>query len=439
MAWPSVSHGRGLYPRKGQERPYFFVCASPSLARRGPGLYNPRALPSTLRARLGAYMFVAFAINGAWMSALAQHLKDLGFGDYEISLVLSASAIANLVAPLAAGQAVDRWFAAEKFLLAANLGTAAFLAGAFLRTDFPSLLALMLGAQLCFVATIPLSVSLAYRHLPDPAREFPRVRAWGTLGWVAGAWGLTGWLHVSGRGLRDALAIAAVLAAAAAACSPFLPHTPPRRGAARRFAVGEAFGMLRDPSFALFVGLMFLLQLATAFYFTRSPIFLHHVGVPKPNLPLVISIGQVVEVAMIFAMGRIFGRVGMKGVIALGILSWTLRCGIFALGAPAWLVIASMAFHGPCFAFARIAPTMYVERVAPADSRASAQSLLSLIMDGAGVLLGNLAAGFAAKRLGGDWRAFWLVPAIATACVLLVYLVAFRERASVPREEPAKA
>jgi nucleoside transporter len=384
--------------------------------------------PTLLRARLGAYMFVILAVNGAWMSALAQYLKDLGFGELQISWILSAGAIANLVSPLAAGQAVDRWFSSERFLVVANLGTATFLFGAFLETRFGPLLALMLGAQICFAATIPLSVSLAYRHLENPARQFPQVRLWGTVGWIAGAWGLTGWLHLSGRGLRDSLAIAAILAALSAACALLLPRTPPRRDAARRFAVGQALEMLRDPSFAFFVALMFLLQIGTTFYFTRSPIFLHHVGVSRPNLPLVISIGQVIEVGVILAMGRLHPRVGMKGMIALGILSWAARYGLFALGAPAWLMIASMSLHGPCFAFGRIAPTMYVEQVAPADARASAQSLLSLIMDGAALLLGNLLAGLAARRLREDWTTYWLLPAVATAVLFIAFLAAFRPR-----------
>ena len=388
-----------------------------------------------LRTRLSVYMAVTFAVNGAWLSALAQYLKDLHFSNLQINLVISTFAIANLVSPLLAGQAVDRWISAERFLAIANVGTGLFLFLAWLRTDFLSLLGLTLGAQIFFVATTPVIVSLAFRHLPNGPSQFPVVRAWGTVGWVMGAWALTGWLYVSpDHGLRDSLALAGGLAFLGAIFTLTLPPTPPQRDAPRKFAVGQAAEMLKDPSFALFVGLMFLLQVGTTFYFTRCPIFLHHVGISNRDLPVVVSIGPVVEVFLIFAMSRMNRRLGEKGMIALGLIAWVARYGIFALGAPVWLVIGSMLLHGPCFAFGRIAPTMYVERIAPPDAKASAQSLLSLVMEGAGILLGSLLAAVASDRLtssaGTDWRTYWLIPGAAILVVLVLFLAGFRARES---------
>jgi MFS family permease len=380
-----------------------------------------------LRTRLSVYMAIAFAVNGAWMSALAKVLHDLQFTSLQINLVLGMGAVANLVSPLLAGQAVDRWISAGRFLAIVNVGTGLFLFLAWLRTDFLSLLGLTLGAQIFFVTTIPVIVSLVFRHLPDGPRQFPIVRAWGTVGWVMGAGALTGWLYIRpDRGLRDSLALAGGLAFLGAIFTLALPPTPPRRDAPRKFAVGQAVGMLKDPSFALFLGLMFLLQVGTTFYFTRSPIFLNHVGVSNRDLPAVVSIGQAVEVFMIFAMPRVNRRMGEKGMIALGLMAWIARYGIFALGAPVWLVIGSMALHGPCFAFGRIAPTMYVERIAPSDVKASAQSLLSLVMEGAGVLFGVALAAVASART--DWRTYWLIPGATILVVLILFLVGFRAK-----------
>jgi len=381
-------------------------------------------------------MFLTFAVNGAWMSALAKYLKDLQFADLQINAILGTGAVANMVFPVLAGQAVDRWFAAQRVLAVGFLGTGVFLLAAFTQTDFGPLLVCTFAAQLFYVSSIPLGTALAFHHLPDSARDFPLVRLWGTAGWVAGAASLTGWLHLRpGRGLADALALAGVFSLLNAATSLTLPHTPPRRDAASRIALGPVLGMMRQPSFALFMALMFLLQLCTTFYFTRVPIFLHHVGVPNPDIPLVLSLGQVAEFLVILAIGRIYTRFGAKGVMALGILAWVLRYGIFALGAPFWLVIGSLALHGPCFAFGRIAPTIYVQSVSPPDARASAQSFLSLVMDGAGIFLGIMLAGVVSHRLGGpggtEWSTFWLIPGLASLAVLAVFLAFFRPTPSV--------
>jgi MFS family permease len=378
-------------------------------------------------------MFLTFAVNGAWNSTLAKYLKDLRFGEMEINLILNAGAVANLLLPLLAGQAVDRWFAAQRFLAFGYLGTALFLLAAYTQTAYAPLLALIFGAQLFYVTTLPLGTALAFHHLEDGPRQFPKVRLWGTVGWVAGAASLSGWLYLKpGRGLGDGLALAGLFALLNAAWSLTLPHTPPRRDAVRKLALGPVLEMLRQPSFAFFIALMFVLQVCTTFYFTRAPVFLHHVGVSDRDLGAVISLGQVVEVFVIFVMPRVQGRLGFKGTIALGIAAWAARYGIFALGGPPWLVIASLALHGPCFAFGRIAPTMYVQHVAPEDVRASAQSFLSLVMEGAGVFLGVLGAGFVSARLtsaaGTEWTPFWLLPGTASGVVLILFLAFFRPR-----------
>jgi nucleoside transporter len=389
--------------------------------------------PRFLTARLSVHTALNFAIIGAWISGLPKVLKDYGFTDAQINLILSASAAANLLSPLLAGQAVDRWFAVQRFVAAGSLLTGGFLLLAYFTTAFAPLLMLTVAAQLCFVSTVPLAVTLSYRHLADPPRQFPFVRAMGTLGWVVGAWGLSGWLQLlPSRSLRDGFLLAAGLAFAHGIFALTLPHTPPRGESARRFALAEALGIAKTPGFATFLALMFVLQACTTFFYARGPIFLGTVGVADRNLPLVISIGQAVEIGVIFALPWMHARLGVKGTIAAGIVCWIARYGIFALGAPAWLVIGSLALHGPCFAFGRIAATMYVEKVAPPDARASAQGLLTVVMDGAGILLGyGIGALLAGRYLSSgtaDWRTFWILPAAACTVLLAAYLALFRPK-----------
>src|SRR6185503_7219659 len=96
------------------------------------------------------------------------------------------------------------------------------------------------------------------------------------------------------------------------------------------------------------------------------------------------------------------------------------------------LLLIAIGLHGICFACARIASTIYVDRVCPQDARASAQGLLSLLVDGSGAVLGNLLIGqlMAHYTVGGmtAWRSFWLVPTIGFAVVFVAFLAGFREK-----------
>jgi MFS family permease len=257
-----------------------------------------------------------------------------------------------------------------------------------------------------------------------------------TLGHVAGANLLSLWLWLTHRSFSDSLAVAGILAIVNAGYTLTLPNTPPRRDVAGHSAVRKAVGMLRDPNTALLVGLLFCVQLFGTSYYARGPLFLLEEGVTREGLSAVMSIGQIAEIFVVLLLPVIFGRLGPKGTIAVGIAAWAARYFCWSMGGSMGMLVAAVALHGVCFACARIAATIYIDRISPRDARSSAQSLLSLSVDGSGTLLGNFLIGAVVTHytVGGTiaWSSVWLVPAVGCAAVLAVFLAAFR-----PRTAPA--
>jgi MFS family permease len=202
--------------------------------------------------------------------------------------------------------------------------------------------------------------------------------------------------------------------------------------------------MLRDPGFGLFIGLLFLVQLFGTAYYARGPLYLLGSGVSKEGLSSLMSIGQVTEVAVVLLLPVIYGRFGPKGTMAVGIAAWAVRFGLWAAGGSFGMLVAAVALHGICFSCARIAATIYVDQVCPRDARASAQSLLSLLVDGSGAVLGNLLVGRVVTHYTTagvpDWRSIWLVPMAGFTVVLAAFLLGFRaqRRPAEPAVQPEK-
>ena len=73
---------------------------------------------------------------------------------------------------------------------------------------------------------------------------------------------------------------------------------------------------------------------------------------------------------------------------------------------------------------------MHVDREAPTHLRASAQAIYTFASGGAGTLLGNWLSGriVEANSVNGvvEWTMVWLVPALMSACILLLFLTQFR-------------
>jgi hypothetical protein len=96
--------------------------------------------------------------------------------------------------------------------------------------------------------------------------------------------------------------------------------------------------------------------------------------------------------------------------------------------------------HGVCYDFFFVAGQIYVDGNFPREARVRAQSFLTLITGGIGVLIGSNVAGlvYGANTVAPDlhnWRAIWLVPAGIALLVMLMFAAAFR----VPNRSPAAA
>ncbi|HYF50005.1 MAG TPA: MFS transporter [Planctomycetota bacterium] len=402
---------------------------------------NAQPIPF-LKTRLSVQMFLQFAIWGAWVPVMGRHLQNLGFSGEQVGYVMTTGAIATMISPLIGGQIVDRYFASQRYLAFSFIASAVMFVLAAVTTEYERMWWLALMAMIFFAPTLGLANSLSFHHLPDAQRDFPKVRLWGTVGWIAAGLVLWAWLEITKRGIGDCLFIAAGFAVLNGIYCLTLPHTPPKKEAAEPFAVGKVLAMLKDPSFLVFNLLAFLLMMFATFYYFQSAMFLPTLGITDQNLTLVLGTGQVLEILTMFALPWALRTLGTKYTIAIGLGAWSLRFFAFSLGSPAWLVVASQSLHGVAFAFALAGSMIYIEKISAPDVRGSMQSFLAFLTYGVGMFVGGIVGGkvnahYTTKQLVNgeqvsvtDWSSVWLVPAIGCAAVTLVFLLAFTPRDS---------
>ena len=111
----------------------------------------------------------------------------------QLGWIYATLPLACIVAPMAAGQIVDRWMATEYYLAIAHLLGGLFLLAAARTNRFLPLFLLMLGHCLCFAPTLSQVNSLTFAHLPNPQVNYFRVRMWGAVSWVLIGWMLSLW------------------------------------------------------------------------------------------------------------------------------------------------------------------------------------------------------------------------------------------------------
>ena len=423
------------------------------------------------RWRLNAMMFVEFFIWGAWLPLIFGYLPSLGFDTAEQSWILNAFTIGSFTAMFFSAQFADRNFAAERFLAASHLiGGVAILALAWAHTFWPFFL-LMLVHSLFYVPTISITNSIAFANLKDPQHEFPRVRLWGTIGWIAASWPfvfvLADWTQVPAFGslpftewLGKALGtsktglpaqeatrytfLAAGLASLLlAALSLALPHTPPRKAGAgvEKFAWLEAMRLLKTP----YVLILFLVTFFDAnvhqCYFIWTNGFLQHVGIQANWVMPVMSIGQIAEIGTMAVLGGVLAKLGWRKTMVIGILGHALRFAVFALAPVPALVVGINLLHGICYAFFFATVYIFVDEFFPKDARSSAQGLFNFLILGLGPFTANILWPYLGNNVfkgasGVDFQRLFLVASGVASAAALFLFFAFRPPA---RKLPAPA
>ncbi len=397
----------------------------------------------SVKFRLGAMMFLEYAIWGAWAPVLSAHLMDtLHFSGTQVGFIYGLLPIATILAPMIAGQLADRYFPTEKVIAVSQLvGGAILLAGAAV-ASYTAMVWIMLVYCIVYAPTLALTNSIAFINLKDSEKDFGRIRVWGTIGWIAAGWALTGWRFAAksapGLAVRgDTLFLAGLFSIVMGIQAFGLPHTPPKKERARPLAFLEALKMLKDRDFVIFTVIAFIVATELQFYYVLTAPFLTStkIGVPNTWLSMVMTIAQFAEIfVMALLLPKVLPKYGIKKTMTLGVLAWPIRYIIFAIGTPAWLVVASLALHGFCYVFFFTAAYIYVDTIAPPDIRASAQSLIAVIILGVGNFVGSNFSGWIQNAFTRDgvtaWRSVFMVPTVLTLVCAAAFVALFREQKS---------
>jgi nucleoside transporter len=382
---------------------------------------------SAVRIKLSVMMFLQYAIWGSWAVSMGGYLDGtLGFSGGQIGAIYATTAIAAMISPLYMGYLADRLFATEKMIAVLHLVGAGLLGAAAVTTEFQTLRAIMVVYAICYMPTLALTNSISFANISDPEKEFPGIRVLGTWGWIVAGW-LVGFVFANEKftqALPEAIAhgnapiiLAAGLSAFLGLFSFTLPHTPPRgrqqaeSDAAQPEAGSDSRGgvvqLLADPTFLVFVICSFLICIPLSFYYAFANVFLTETDAPYPTA--LQTIGQLSEVGFMAAMPFFILRLGVKKMLAVGMLAWVARYFCFGtLQFP--LVVVGLVLHGVCYDFFFVASQIYVDNRASVKQRASAQSFIAFVTMGIGMFVGNYAGG----AIVDQYPPAILVPAVVT-------------------------
>lgn len=380
-----------------------------------------------IKLRLIIMNFLQFFIWGSWLISLGGYMiVTLKFSGVEVGSIFATMGIASLFMPPVMGIIADRFFNAERVFGLCHIAGALLLFLAAQIEDYPTLYIVMLFYCMAYMPTIALANTVSYNALEkkgmDIIKSFPPIRVWGTIGFIIAMW-IVDLLDFTKSPMQLYVsAFASLLLGIYAFTMP--KRLPLKAGEARSFysSMGlDAFVLFKSKKLAaFFIFAMFLgaaLQITNLFGGSFLDDFKNtypdSFGVKHPNLLL--SISQISETLFILTIPFFLYKFGIRTVMLFSIIAWVLRFALFGIGNPGeglWLLVLSMIIYGMAFDFFNISGSLFVEREADPNIRASAQGLFMLMTNGLGAFFGGIISGwvvdfFTSTSGVRDWQSIW--------------------------------
>ena len=416
----------------------------------------------SVKFRLTAMSFLQFFVWGAWLITIA----NFWFGTKQwegtqFGLVFGTMGIASLFMPTLTGIMADRWINAEKLYGVLHILYALILFYLPEVTSPDHFIYVMLLAMCCYMPTIALSNSISYTALKnnadnDVVKDFPPIRVWGTVGFIAAMWitNLTG-----SKATAYQFYIAGIAAAALGLYAFTLPKCTPQHNKNQNSSFMATLGLDSFKLFGtykmalFFIFSMFLggaLQLTNAY----GDVFLDEFkNIPEYSdsfvvkySTIIMSISQISETLFILAIPYFLKRFGIKQVMLISMLAWVLRFGLFAYSDPGeglWMIILSCIVYGMAFDFFNISGSLFVETSTDSTIRASAQGLFMMMTNGVGAILGSFTSGWAIEKFfthngTRDWHTIWLSFAFYALLIAIAFAILFKHKHNPSELEQVK-
>jgi nucleoside transporter len=401
--------------------------------------------PTSLKAKLSIFMFLQYFIWGAWYVSMGAYLANvLRFGGEQIGAAYGAFAIGSMLSPFFVGLVADRYCASEKILGALGIAGGITLFALGRLTTFSTFYPTLIFYCALYAPTLALGNSLSLHHLADAKRDFPRVKIFAAIGWIAGGVSLS---LLQGEQSPVQFYLAGAVSVVFGLFALMLPHTPPKK-TGQNVRIGEVLGLdalalMKKPSFAIFVVCMFLICIPLYFYFVMMSIYLTELN--WTSLAGKMTLAQVSDVIFLAVLPLLLNRWGYKRTIFAGILAWIVRYLFLAqsvgiASGQTTLIFAAILLHGVCYDFLFIAGQLYADAESNERMRGAVQGFIAFVLWGAGAFVGTMLAGrvLAAHQyavpigtIAHDWQKIWLTPALGAVAVLVIFLAFFREPPAV--------
>jgi PPP family 3-phenylpropionic acid transporter len=298
-------------------------------------------------------------IGGVHLVFFPAWLTSIGFSATAIGTLMASMNLLRVVSGPALGVAADA-FAARRLAIICLMSLAAMsYAGYAAFTSVALVVLFSFTSSGAFSAIGPLLEGITLKSAVQSGFDYGRVRLWGSMAFVVMNFIGGALIEAKGVGIFPwVLIVAGTLALAASFVLP--PDRETRHEGQAAIVRAQAWALMRQPLFLLFVAAAGLAQACHAFYYAFGTLNWRALGYSADFIGMLWALGVVAEIVLLTFSSRVVARLGPVRMLAIGAGCGLVRWTVLALSPPIWLLIPVQCLHAGTFCAAHLGAMHFI-------------------------------------------------------------------------------
>ena len=338
--------------------------------------------------------FLLFSQVAVLVQFLQLHLRDVGFGDADIGLLMGLLQVSGIAGTFLVAGIVDRKPITRVLLAASIAGSGLLFLALTSARELPVAIALSIGLGLLYRSEVPLLDAHVSLALSETGHDYGKIRAWGTIGFVVAS------LVFQFAGYPRPDIDGSITTMFLAVSGAFLASTlllPRNRNVARRVSATA-----RSPLPARFWHLIAIAFLVNSGFAVHVSFFSLYVQESLQGflVSAAWAVGTAAEIPAVLAGSWAVRRFGVRALLVSAVAAMALRLVIYAAMPQILPVMAAQLLHAFTFGALHIGSMYAITRMTEQASRGRAVALYYAIGYGVPGLLGGIVGGQILERWG---------------------------------------
>ena len=326
----------------------------------------------------GAYFFAA----GAFMSYWPVWLRDRGVTDTEIGTLFMSRQIISVIATLSVGWIAHRLGGPRGVMVTLGLAAAVMFVAYDFSTSFFAIFIVTMIWGFMWSPPMPLYDGVLVIETKRHGLDYARVRMWSSVAFIGGTF--VAGIAVERYGPPWVLYVGMAGIVLLAPLALLLPAAPPRVATVGKAHASLKVGdLLRQPAFILFLMATGLCSASHSVLYSFGTLTWRAAGIDDVTISALWAESVAIEIVLMLFGGWLLARLGVCGLIALGLAAGMVRWTAMAFTTELGALVVLQALHSCTFAACHLGAMAFLQRALPAHGAAIGQSLYYALGTGA--------------------------------------------------------